>query len=319
MTSSQSKPLSRWLGHHPGRTLLRISSTVFGVAATAWLLGQLWPKPDQIAGGASPSLDNPATLSPYPDQPVTVLLIGVDADQVIDVSNGAAPNGLANADALMLVRIDPSEALQVLQVPIELAVRSPGEEDPVTLASLWRAGGVSLLRDAIREIVGLTDDQPHRYVVMPRAALRSVVDGLGSVELILSQAYTHEDQAQGYRVNIQAGRQSISGVQAEQLVRLRRDPKADSDRRIRQQLLIRAVVDQIQAPGGIRLLPAVVRGLSPLLETNLTSGEMLSLAAAVVASPPPVQIQQLPLAKRAGHQTLRQLKPGESLPLWPPL
>ena len=79
------------------------------------------------------------------------------------------------------------------------------------------------------------------------------------------------------------------------------------------------MVDQIQAPGGIRLLPAVVRGLSPLLETNLTSGEMLSLAAAVVASPPPVQIQQLPLAKRAGHQTLRQLKPGEALPQWPPL
>ena len=317
MTSSDPKPLSRWLGRDPWRTLLRIASTAFGVAATAWLLGQLWPKPDQIAGGASPSLDNPATLSPYPDQPVTVLLIGVDADQVTDVSNGAAPDGQANADALMLLRVDPSEALQVLQVPIELAVRSPGDETPASLGSLWQAGGVSLLRDAIREIVGLPEDQPHRYVVMPRAALRSVVDGLGSVELILSQAYIHEDKAQDYRVNLQAGRQSLSGSQAEQLVRMRRDPMGDGNRRIRQQLLIRAVVDQIQAPGGIRLLPAVLRGVQPLLDTNLTPGEMLSLGAAVVASPPPVQIQQLPLATRAGKQPLRQLKPGQDLPLWP--
>ena len=32
---------------------------------------------------------------------------------------------------------------------------------------LWRRGGVSLLGDAIRDIVGLQQGDPKRYVVMP--------------------------------------------------------------------------------------------------------------------------------------------------------
>ena len=46
---------------------------------------------------------------------------------------------------------------------------------------------------------------------------------------------------------------------------------------------------------------------------------MLSLAAAVLSSPLSVKVQQLPLAKRAGKQVLRQIKAGEPQPLWPRL
>ena len=55
-----------------------------------------------------------------------------------------------------------------------------------------------------------------------------------------------------------------------------------------------------------------------LLDTDLSSSEMLSLAAAVIASPSPLRFSQLSLAPRAGQQVLRQLKPGQILPLWPP-
>ena len=58
----------------------------------------------------------------------------------------------------MLLRIDASTSLEVLQIPIELAVQLPGAGEPSTLASLWRGGGVALVNDAIREIVGLPLD-----------------------------------------------------------------------------------------------------------------------------------------------------------------
>ena len=53
------------------------------------------------------------------------------------------------------------------------------------------------------------------------------------------------------------------------------------------------------------------------MDTNLSEAEMLGLAAAVIASPAPATITQLPLATRAGKQSLPQLKPGLSQPLWP--
>ena len=282
-----------------------------------WLIGVVWPEPDQVAGGISPTLDNPASQTPFPKAPVTVLLVGIDSDRVGDRNNGAAPQGLANADALLLVRIDATRQLEVLQIPTELAVQSPGADVPISLASLWQAGGTGLLRDAIAEIVGLEDSHPQRFAVMPRSALRQVVDGLGSVDVVLSQSFDQQDLAQDYRVKLDAGRQSLNGSEAEQLVRYRQNSADNHNRRLRQQQLIRAVVGQIQASDGISGLAGVLIGVSPLLDTNLSKGELLSLAAAVVASPQPLKITQLPLADQAGNQSLRQLKPGQSPPLWP--
>ena len=55
------------------------------------------------------------------------------------------------------------------------------------------------------------------------------------------------------------------------------------------------------------------------METNLSRSEQLSLAAALIASPEPSRISLLPLAERAGEQTLRQIAAGARLPLWPQL
>ena len=317
MAPSDLKRRWRWLGRHPLRTVLRLGAAVLGVAVSGWLLTKLWPEPDRIARGIPANADNPRSLAPFPEEPVTVLIVGVDADKLGDVSNKAAPKGPANADALVLVRISADQPVQVLQLPTELAVQLPGGNQPTNLSSLWLTGGVSLVNDAIREVVGLPEDVPQRYVVMPRQALRSLVDKLGEVDVILGQSYKSKDSSQGYSVNLQAGRQRLNGVQAEQLVRFRKDTRDDANRRVRQELLIEALIEQIKAPGGIAVIPSLVKLLDSEVETNLSQSEQLSLAAAAIASPTPVQITQFPLAKRAGDQLLRQVKSGLAAPIWP--
>ena len=299
------------------RTCLRLGAAVLGVAVSGWLLAKIWPAPDRIARGTPPNADNPRSLAPFPEEPVTVLIVGIDADRLGDTTNKAAPKGPANADALVLVRISADQPVQVLQMPTELAVRLPGGDQPTSLSSLWLKGGVSLVNDAIREVVGLPQGVPQRYVVMPRQALRSLVDKLGEVDVILGQSYKSEDSSQGYSVNLQAGRQRLNGAQAEQLARFRKDILDDANRRTRQQLLIEALIEQIKAPGGIAVIPSLVKLLDSEVETNLSQSEQLSLAAAAIASPTPAQITQLPLAKRAGDQVLRQIRPGLAAPVWP--
>ena len=317
MTSSKETRLTRWFGRRPLRTVLRLGAIALGVGATGWLLSVLWPEPDRAAKEASTKSEAMTNLAPFPSAPVMVLVVGIDANQLGESSNQAAPLGRANADALLLLRVSAEEPLQVLQLPSEIAVQLPGSDSPTSLSSLWQSGGVALLNDAIQDILGSTQQVPQRYVVMPRSALRSLVDGLGDVDLVLDQTYQHNDQSQGYSINLQAGRQRLNGEKAEQFARYRPTPLDNANRRNRQQDLILALVEQVKDSSVISTLPLLVSRLDDELDTNLSRREQLSLAAALIASPLPVRITQVPLAKRVDNQILRQVKPDQTLPLWP--
>ena len=317
MTSSKETRLTRWFGRRPLRTVLRLGAIALGMGATGWLLSVLWPEPDRAAKEALTKSDAITNLAPFPSAPVMVLVVGIDANQLGESSNQAAPLGRANADALLLLRISAEEPLQVLQLPSEIAVQLPGSDSPTSLSSLWQSGGVALLNDAIQDILGSTQQVPQRYVVMPRTALRTLVDGLGDVDLVLDQTYQHNDQSQGYSINLQAGRQRLNGEKAEQFARYRPTPLDNANRRNRQQDLILALVDQVKDSSVISTLPLLVSRLDDELDTNLSRLEQLSLAAALIASPLPVRITQVPLAKRVDNQILRQVKPDQTLPLWP--
>ena len=317
MTSSKETRLTRWFGRRPLRTVLRLGAIALGVGATGWLLSVLWPEPDRAAKEASTKSEAMTNLAPFPSAPVMVLVVGIDANQLGESSNQAAPLGRANADALLLLRVSAEEPLQVLQLPSEIAVQLPGSDSPTSLSSLWQSGGVALLNDAIQDILGSTQQVPQRYVVMPRSALRSLVDGLGDVDLVLDQTYQHNDQSQGYSINLQAGRQRLNGEKAEQFARYRPTPLDNANRRNRQQDLILALVDQVKDSSVISTLPLLVSRLDDELDTNLSRREQLSLAAALIASPLPVRITQVPLAERVDNQILRQVKPDQTLPLWP--
>ena len=95
------------------------------------------------------------------------------------------------------------------------------------------------------------------------------------------------------------------------------DPKAVSQRRQRQNILVEGLIEQVKNPSGIVAIPALVNQLNTEVETNLSHSEQLSLAAALISSPEPSRISRLPLANRAGEQTLRKIKAGASRPLWP--
>ena len=317
MTSSKETRLTRWFGRRPLITVLRLGAIALGMGATGWLLSVLWPEPDRAAKEALTKSDAITNLAPFPSAPVMVLVVGIDANQLGESSNQAAPLGRANADALLLLRVSAEEPLQVLQLPSEIAVQLPGSDSPTSLSSLWQSGGVALLNDAIQDILGSTQQVPQRYVVMPRTALRTLVDGLGDVDLVLDQTYQHNDQSQGYSINLQAGRQRLNGEKAEQFARYRPTPLDNANRRNRQQDLILALVDQVKDSSVISTLPLLVSRLDDELDTNLSRLEQLSLAAALIASPLPVRITQVPLAKRVDNQILRQVKPDQTLPLWP--
>ena len=201
---SQKKPAKGWLGDRPGRSILRISAALLGIALAGTALATIWPKPDPD-GADVQSSEGPLALAPLPEQAVMVLVVGLDADTLNAPSNNAAPQGPANADSLMLVNISTKQPVQILQLPTELAVQLPGIEEMQALSKTWQHGGIALTSDVVGELIDLPTNKPDRYLVLSRQGLRRFVEGLGDVEVTLNQTYKYEDKSQGYSVNLQAG------------------------------------------------------------------------------------------------------------------
>lgn len=309
--------LRRRLWRLPSRHQLRLAAvTVAGVVGSLSLLSLVWPEHDQ-AFKARPEV-SAANLAAKPRRPVTVLIIGIDADRLGDASNKAAPAGPANADALLLLRVQPKGPLQVLNLPTELAVRLPGQKQPVALGSLYRQGGVALTADAVRELTGLHAPSPDRYVVLPRAALRQLINGIGGLEIDPPRTLRYQDKAQKLKIDLQGGLQSLGGVQVEHLLRYRDRWLGEPDRRNNQQRFQIALRDRLRQTEPLTLLPGVLRDLEGQVETNLTPLEALSLMAAGLDDQRPIAFASLPLdPPKPGHGKLRQLSSKAPNPVWP--
>jgi LCP family protein required for cell wall assembly len=230
-----------------------------------------------------------------PSRPISVIVIGSDGDRRGAVSNGAAPAGPANSDALMLVRLAPKQPIDVLVLPIEAAVRLPGVKEPVALGSLYRRGGAALVATVTAELMGLPKGQPDRYLVVPRLALRQLVDGLGQVEIAPDRAMLYSDKSQKLQIDLQPGLQLLDGAALEQLLRFREPGGSEEGRRQRLQASLAPLLLQMGQPQQRQQLPDLLRSLQDKVETNLSPNEVLSLAAAALQPGATPRFHNLPL------------------------
>jgi len=297
------------------RAALRLLAAGVGLAASLTLLGVIWPESDRAVRDEGPP--NAADLGELPNRPISVLLIGSDADRPGQVVNGAAPRGPANSDALLLVQVNPQGPLQLLSLPVEAAVKLPGDPQPVALGSLYRRGGPALVAGAAAQLVGLAKGQPDRYLVLPRSALRQLVDGIGRVELSPDRSMRYRDKTQNYRIQLDGGLQVLDGGQVEQLLRFRDEQNGQERRRDRQQMAVESLLRQMGQQQQLQQLPDLIASLQNEVETNLTRQEALSLLAAVLRPGERVEFATLPLrAPLQPQDPLRQLD-GRAQQPWP--
>jgi LCP family protein required for cell wall assembly len=251
-----------------------------------------------------------------------VLVIGSDGERRGAVNNGAAPAGPANSDALMLVRLAPKQPLDVLVLPIEAAIKLPGQSQPVALGSLYRRGGPALVASVTAELLGLPKGQPDRFLVVPRLALRKLVDGLGQVELAPDRSMLYTDRSQSLHIDLQPGLQLLDGDAMEQFLRFREPDGSEEGRRQRLKASLAPLLQQMGHPQQLQQLPDLLRSLQDKVETNLSPNEALSLVAAALQPGTTPRFHSLPLLPPLGAGAgakpgLRQLAGPVGQSDWP--
>ncbi|MFN9694026.1 MAG: LCP family protein [Synechococcaceae cyanobacterium] len=155
-------------------------------------------------------------------------------------------------------------------------------------------------------------------MVLPRAALRALVNGIGGVEISPPRRMSYQDKAMNYRIDLQGGLQKLGGAQVEQMLRFRERNFGESGRRASHQLVETGVRERLSQPEQLVKLPGLLQTLSGQVDSNLSPEEVLSLMAAALEPSHRLQYSTLPLSPANPDQgPLRQLESSAPAQLWP--
>ncbi len=156
-----------------------------------------------------------------------------------------------------------------LSVPRDTLVEIPGSgygEDKINAAFAY--GGPELTVDTLEDL-GLQVDN---YVVLDFDGVKDIVNALGGVELEVEEPISVG--LDGQKVEIQAGKQNLDGLEALAYVRYRGGPTADIGRIDHQQKFLSALVREATSPLKVLRWPATFGAIRNNTETNMNLFEV---------------------------------------------
>ncbi|WP_448563092.1 LCP family protein [Trichothermofontia sp.] len=218
-------------------------------------------------------------------RPVNILVLGVkvlssDLDEPPPETKNLGYHALVNSfeglsDTMLLLRFDPvHNRLIVLSIPRD--TRTNIEGHGVTKINAANAfGGPALSAKAISQLLGGVGID--RYVRINVQGVGKLVEALGGVTVNVPKDMHYQDNSQHLYINLKAGKQHLDGDTALQFLRFRYDEYGDIGRVQRQQLLMRALVEQTLTPMTITRLPKILSVIQSHIDTNLSVEELLAL------------------------------------------
>ncbi|NJR68658.1 MAG: LCP family protein [Synechococcales cyanobacterium CRU_2_2] len=231
-----------------------------------------------IASGSNLSL-------PQLNRPVNILLLGTkvltsDLDSEAETSKELGYHAMVNSfeglsDAILLLRFDPrQQKLSLLSIPRDTRTNVPGfGEAKINEANL--EGGPALAAQTVSDLLnGVGID---RYVRVNVQAIEKLIDALGGVEVYVPHDMKYQDDSQHLYINLKQGQQHLDGDKAMQFLRFRYDDKGDIGRVQRQQMLMRAFIEQALTPTSMTRLPKVLKIVRSHIDTNLSVEELFAL------------------------------------------
>ncbi len=221
---------------------------------------------------------------PQLTRPVNILVLGAKV-LTSDLDGGPHPelgyHALVNSfegrtDTMLLLRFDPgSRKLAVLSIPRDTRAHIQGQgETKINAANYY--GGPALAARTVSDLLG---GMPiDRYVRVNVQGVEKLIDALGGVKIHVPKDMKYTDHSQHLYIDLKAGEQRLDGEQALQFLRFRYDQYGDIGRIQRQQMLMRAVIEQALKPQTLARIPQILQVIRENLDTNLSVEEVAALA-----------------------------------------
>ena len=184
------------------------------------------------------------------------------------------------SDVMLLLRFDP-EKKKLVMVSIPRDTRTLVEGYGVKKINAANVdGGPALSAQAVSQLLsGVAID---RYIRINILGVGKLIDALGGVSVYVPKDMKYSDDSQHLYVNLKAGNQHLNGDQALQLLRFRHDELGDIGRIQRQQLVLRALMEQALNPVTLARMPQILSVIQSYIDTNLSVQELVALVGLVI-------------------------------------
>lgn len=260
--------------------LLLVAGIVVSVAAYAYTLvnhvlqGISEPVSPEVAPEARPA---PVQVG----QRINFLVMGLDDDRL-------------RSDVMMLVSLDPeTHKVGVLQIPRDTRalLAGKGTIEKINAAYAFGVGDKRFPANlrALKTVEDLLDIRIHHTVVINLDGFRKAIDEIGGVWVDIPFAMDYDDPEQNLHIHLMPGRQKLTGKQALEFVRWRRNndgtgyPDGDLGRIRTQQQFLLSVMDELFRRENLTKLPSLAVTLSRFVDTTVEPGQVLSLAKLAAA------------------------------------
>ncbi|MDZ7950980.1 LCP family protein [Nostoc sp. DedQUE09] len=179
------------------------------------------------------------------------------------------------SDVMLLVKFDPeTKKINMLSIPRDTRTEIEGYGvKKINSANL--EGGPALTARTVSNLLGGAGID--RYVRINVLGVAKLIDALGGVTVYVPKDMKYQDDSQHLYINLKAGKQHLNGDQTLQLLRFRHDELGDIGRIQRQQMVMRALMEQTLNPATVAQLPKVLDVVKDHIDTNLTVEELVAL------------------------------------------
>ncbi len=285
---SHQQHRGRWLGFGFGLAGVAMLSATAGallaVSLSTTPLQQQKLTPEEAAVFSQGDMAKLNMKMPELTRPVNILVLGLkvlssdidgdpDREQGYDVWQNSF-KGLT--DTMLLVRFDPqNKKLSVLSIPRDTRTYVEGRGEVKINEANYYGGPASSAKSVSGLLGGVGID---RYVTVNIQGIKSLVDALGGITINVPKDMKYTDESQHLYINLKAGKQKLNGEQIVQYLLYRHDDLGDIGRVQRQQLLMRAFVEQEVNVGLLSRLPKILSVIQSHLDTNLSIEELVALA-----------------------------------------
>jgi polyisoprenyl-teichoic acid--peptidoglycan teichoic acid transferase len=287
----KSKSKFRWLWLSLGLGSVAVASATAGallavsIASTPLMQSSLSPEEAQVFEQGDRISTGMNFRLPQLTRPVNILLLGIKVissdldnppEEVQDLGYHALVNSFDGlSDTMLLLRFDPaSKQLSVLSIPRDTRTWVEGVgTTKLNEANIY--GGPALTAMAASELLnGVSID---RYVRINVQGVEKLIDALGGVKVYVPQDMKYTDESQHLYIDLKEGEQQLNGNEAMQFLRFRYDQNGDIGRVQRQQMLMRALMEQALNPATIARMPQILSVIQENVDTNLSVEELLAL------------------------------------------
>lgn len=244
-------------------------------------------------------------------RPVNILVLGT---KVLSSDLGQSPEKVGGyharvnsfkglTDTMLLMRFNPrTNDLSILSIPRDTPVYLPGY-GRIKINTANQRGGAPLSGKAVSNL--LEDVQIDRYVRVNVQGVEKLIDALGGVRFYVPKDMKYKDESQHLYIDIKKGWQRLDGETAVNFMLFRHDEYGDIGRVQRQQLLIRAMIEQALNPATLARIPSIFSVIQSNVDTNLSVEELLALAG-FAANRDQKNIEMLMLPGRFGEMEHEQ-------------